>query len=232
MSESLWAVMPAAGQGLRMGAEQPKQYLSLGAATVIEYSAEALLGWPRLTAMVVAVSATDSQWRHLDVAENARVDTVIGGATRADSVLAGLRGLAPRAQPGDWVLVHDAARPCVRTEDLERLFSTCSADPVGGLLAMPCADTVKRAGPDGNVEATLNREQLWLAQTPQMFRYELLVEALELALREGVAVTDEASAMEQAGHCCRLAEGSVHNIKVTRPADLALAHFWLQQERN
>jgi len=155
-----------------------------------------------------------------------RFETVpVGGATRAASVLAGLRHLVSQgAQPSDWVLVHDAARCLVRAEDVTRLIEACRGDPVGGLLALPLADTLKMAR-HGRVQGTLDRSDKWLAQTPQMFRCGLLLDAL---LQAGAAVTDEASAIEHLGHSPLLVRGSAHNLKVTYPDDFALAEALLQ----
>jgi 2-C-methyl-D-erythritol 4-phosphate cytidylyltransferase len=154
---------------------------------------------------------------------------VAGGAERCDSVLAGLDALTGQTPERGWVLVHDAARPCVLTADIARLIGEVSAREVGGILAEPIVDTVKQAGEDGLVSRTLDRSRLWRAQTPQMFRLGLLREALLQAAREGLALTDEASAMEAAGHPVQLVAGSSSNLKVTVPEDLALARFYLQQ---
>ena len=228
MSE-VWAVVPAAGIGSRMAAELPKQYLPLAGTTVLQQTLARLLDWQGCQAIVVALHPQDDYFEaRLD--PHAGVETVIGGAERCHSVLAGLDHLAGRADDQDWVLVHDAARPCITSVLLNSLMEALATDPVGGLLALPVADTVKQAGPDQRVARTLPREELWLAQTPQVFRFGLLREALGNALSAGVLVTDEAAAMERAGHSPKLVPGDVANLKITVPADLALAEARLQQE--
>jgi 2-C-methyl-D-erythritol 4-phosphate cytidylyltransferase len=222
--------MPAAGVGSRMGGDVPKQYLQLTGVPVIQRSLEALLHWEPLQAVVVALSRSDNRWPTLPVARDSRVIAVVGGAERSDSVLAGLRALSGRAARSDWVLVHDAARPCLGREELTRLTEALADDPVGGLLAVPVSETVKRADPDDRVAETVPREHLWLAQTPQMFRYGLLCEALEDAAAAAVPVTDEAAALERQGSRPRLVVGSARNIKITRPDDLLLAERYLAME--
>lgn len=225
-----FGVIPAAGSGSRMGSDTPKQYLDLDGAPVLQRSVDAMLALPQLDTLVVALAADDDRWSTLDAASNARVVTTTGGAERSDSVLAGLEALADQASDEDWVLVHDAARPCLLASDLERLVAELASDPVGGLLATPVAETVKRADDDGRVLDTVSRESLWLAQTPQMFRYGLLRDALT---RDGaVNITDEASAVEQAGHRPKLVPGHVGNLKITRPGDLAQAQKNLDANRN
>lgn len=227
-----WAVVPAAGVGRRMGGDLPKQYLPLAGRTVLEHSLAVLLDCPRIAAVVVAVAAADPCWARIRRRLSRPVLQAEGGAERCHSVRNGLAALAGRAGAADWVLVHDAARPCLRPEDLRRLMDELADDPVGGLLAAPALDTMKRAGPDGRVSATVDRAGLWHAQTPQMFRYGLLVGALDAALAAGRLVTDEAAALEAAGHAPRLVEGHPDNIKITRPGDLALAGFHLGRRAN
>ncbi len=223
----VWGVVPAAGVGARMAAQLPKQYLSLDGTAILQHTLHALLALPALEQVMVALATGDEHWPTLAAAQDARVDTTTGGAQRADSVLACLLALEGRAGAEDWVLVHDAARPCISLPELELLLATLGDDPVGGLLALPVADTVKRADAEQRAVATLDREGLWLAQTPQMFRYAMLRSALQAAQEQGLAITDEASAMEHAGHAPRLVPGAATNIKITRPADLALAGHYL-----
>lgn len=219
MSARLWYVVPAAGASRRMGGETPKQYLRCRGRTVLEWALAPLIAQPRFAGGVVALAPDDAGWSGLPVALRERVATTAGGRERADSVLAGVRALA--AAEDDWVLVHDAARPCLPPADLDRLITTCEADAVGGLLALPVADTLKRAdGP--RVAATVPREGLWRAQTPQMFRRGLLERALVAAGAAGEVPGDEATAVERLGRRPLLVEGSAINIKVTRPSDLAL----------
>ena len=222
-----WGVIPAAGIGSRMGGDTPKQYLQVAGATVLEHSLGALLECAEIAAVVVALHPEDSRPAHMACFEDERVIIAPGGAERSDSVLAGLEALAGRAGDSDWVLVHDAARPCIRGEDIRRLMAEVNARNCGGILAQPVNDTVKRARDDRTVEATLDRSRLWRAQTPQMFPLGLLRDALAQARERGGAVTDEASAMEMAGHPVLLVPGSPGNLKITLPADLPLAAWYL-----
>lgn len=232
MPNRAWFVVPAAGASRRMGGSTPKQYLPLAGRTVIEHALAPLLATPALAGGVVAIAADDPHWHGLPAALRARVLTVTGGAERCRSVLNGLLALATTAADDDWVLVHDAARPCLTVTDLERLIAACADDEVGGLLAAPVADTLKRAADtDARVVETVARDGLWRALTPQLFRLGLLRRALESALAAGVAPTDEAEAVERLGLRPRLVEGSAQNLKITHPADLELAERLLQQRR-
>lgn len=226
MLPSFWVVVPAAGIGSRMRANRPKQYLQLGDKTILEHTLGCFLGHPLLQGLVVSVASDDPYWPGLACATDRRVHRADGGHERADSVLSGLRSLSDLgAGDSDWVLVHDAARPNLALDDLNHLLSTLADDAVGGLLAVPARDTLKRAGADGRVQETVDRSVIWQAFTPQMFRLGALREALADALASGVAVTDEASALEWAGHHPRLVEGRADNLKITRPEDLK----WLEQ---
>jgi 2-C-methyl-D-erythritol 4-phosphate cytidylyltransferase len=222
-----WAVVPAAGAGRRMGAGVAKQYLPLRGRPLLAHALQPLLRCERIEAVVLVVAAGDEDWRSI-VPAGERVLTVTGGAERCHSVLKGLERLADRASPGDWVLVHDAARPCLSGAELDALFEQLDGDPVGGLLAVPLADTLKAADEGRRVKATLPREGLWRALTPQMFRYGLLQAALANAVAAGVLVTDEAAAMERAGHRPALVPGRTANLKVTGPEDLLLAEAVLR----
>ncbi len=220
MSGRLWYVVPAAGASRRMGGGPPKQYLKCLGRSVLEWALAPFAGNARFAGGAVALAAGDGGWSGLPAALREQVRTATGGAERADSVLAGLRVLP--AADDDWILVHDAARPCLPPADLDRLIEACEGDAVGGLLALPVADTLKRA--DGTrVAATVAREGLWRALTPQMFRRGLLERALEAAARSGATPGDEATAIEGLGQRPLLVEGSALNVKVTRPSDLALA---------
>lgn len=230
MSERFWAVVPAAGAGRRMASEIPKQYLPLLGRQVIEHTLERLLSHDQVEGIYVVVSSGDEWWSATAFAGHPRVFTVRGGAERCHSVLNALECLRQSAKDQDWVLVHDAARPCLHRDDLERLIGTLAKDPVGGLLAAPLHDTIKQADDQGQVLATLPRERLWRAFTPQMFRLGVLLKALTQALTKGLLVTDDASAMELAGYAPRLLEGRSDNIKITRPEDLALAEFYLTRQ--
>ena len=221
-----WVVIPAAGIGSRMRADRPKQYLQLAGRTILEHTLDCFLDHPRLKGLVLSLAAGDPFWPALPCATDPRIQRVEGGAERADSVLAGLLRLVELgAQEGDWVLVHDAARPNLARSDLDRLLAELADDPVGGLLAVPARDTLKRIGADGRVAETVDRSLIWQAYTPQMFRFAALHRALADALVAGVAVTDEASALEWAGQAPKLVEGRADNLKITRPEDLE----WLRQ---
>ncbi|MDV9032729.1 2-C-methyl-D-erythritol 4-phosphate cytidylyltransferase [Pseudomonas sp. RAC1] len=223
---AFWAVIPAAGVGARMAADRPKQYLQLGRQTLLEHSLDCFLDHPLLKGVVVSVTEDDPFWPGLPCARDPRIRRATGGRERADSVLNALLLLhAQGAADDDWVLVHDAARPNLARSDLDKLLSELAEDPVGGLLAVPARDTLKRADAQGRVSATIDRSTVWQAYTPQMFRLGLLHRALAECLVADVAVTDEASAVEWAGLAPRLVEGRSDNIKVTRPEDLE----WLRQ---
>ena len=221
-----WAVVPAAGVGARMAADRPKQYLTVAGRTVLEHTLACFLDHPALLGVVVSLADHDPYWPHLACATDGRIRRAAGGRERADSVLNALQVLQEQgAADEDWVLVHDAARPNLARSDLDRLLSMLADDPVGGLLAVPARDTLKRAGADGRVSATLDRSTVWQAFTPQMFRLGMLHRALADCLVAQVMVTDEASAIEWAGQAPRLIEGRGDNLKVTRPEDLD----WLRQ---
>ncbi len=230
MSDRFWAVVPAAGAGKRMGSEVPKQYLKLNDRRVIEHSLQRLLDHPRIEAVYLALSTGDEWWPTTEYAGHPRVVTTPGGEERCHSVLNTLDALSDPADARDWVLVHDAARPCLRPADLDRLIDQLSADAVGGLLGVPVHDTMKRVDGAERITATVPREGLWHAYTPQMFRLGMLRAALTEALARGRLVTDDASAMELAGHRPRLVQGHADNIKITRPEDLALAAFYLDMQ--
>ncbi|MFC3396522.1 2-C-methyl-D-erythritol 4-phosphate cytidylyltransferase [Brenneria rubrifaciens] len=216
------AVLPAAGNGSRMQSDRPKQYLTIGHKTILEHAVSALLANPRVQRAIIAISPGDLLFHTLPVARNPRVSVVIGGKQRADSVLAGLQDVADN----EWVLVHDAARPCLHQDDLARLLRLVGHSEAGGILAAPVRDTMKRsAGP--LIEHTVDRCDLWHALTPQLFPSALLKTCLRRALNDGVTVTDEASALEYCGYHPQIVSGRADNIKVTRPEDLALAEFYL-----
>ncbi|TCK18430.1 2-C-methyl-D-erythritol 4-phosphate cytidylyltransferase [Thiogranum longum] len=233
MNESVayWAVVPAAGSGRRMGARTPKQLLGLGPQTVLEHSLDALCAIPSLAGLVL-VSQDDPDVDAIALRySNHGLLRAAGGEERCHSVLNGLKALdGNKASGDDWVLVHDAARPCVRTSDLHKLIETLSGHPVGGLLGVPVQDTIKRTDADHVIQSTVARDNLWHAQTPQMFRLARLREVLEAALRDGFEVTDEASAMEHAGEHPLMVEGHADNLKITRPEDLPLAEMYLRQQ--
>jgi len=220
---NMWVVVPAAGSARRMGAAVPKQYLPLAGRTVIEWSLAPFLERDRIGAIVVVLAEGDARWPQTALARHARIVTANGGAERMDSVLAGLKALETRASASDWVLVHDAARPCLASADVDRLLNELGDDEVGGLLAAPVVDTLKRADAQQRIDQTVPREKLWRALTPQMFRFELLQRALQSAVENRVAVTDEAQAVEALGLRPKLVAGDADNVKITLPEDLPRA---------
>ncbi len=223
-SPDVIAVVPAAGIGSRMQTECPKQYLQIGGKTILEHAVASLLAHPRIGHVIIAISPTDSWFASLPLASNPRVTVVNGGGLRADSVLAGLQA----ADGAQWVLVHDAARPCLHQDDLANLLAITHTSKTGGILAAPVRDTMKRGEPGKPLIAhTVEREDLWHALTPQLFPLELLRSCLLRALNEGATITDEASALEYCGFHPELISARADNIKVTRPEDLALAAFYL-----
>lgn len=231
VNEKCWAVLPAAGVGSRMQADRPKQYLPLNGRFLLDHTLEAILTYPLFEQVVVVLSEQDPYWPQAQCAADSRVIRAPGGSERCHSVLNGLKALDNIADDNDWVAVHDIARPCLRHEDLDILFQQLGGD--GAILASPTRDTMKRGRlqPDGSVviEHTVEREQLWHALTPQVFRFGRLRQALERSLLDGFEVTDEASAVEHLGGKPRLVAGRADNIKVTRPEDLALAELFLNQ---
>jgi len=226
MTAALWCVVPAAGRGTRMGADCPKQYLPVAGRPLIAHTLERLAAHPRIAGLMVVLGAQDEHWPGCTTLHGKPVCTATGGAERSDSVLAGLHALPPGVDDADFVLVHDAARPCVREADIAQLIEK-AAQADGGLLGAPLRDTLKRAGEGGRSVATEPREQRWRAFTPQMFRRGELTAALRAVALEGRPVSDEAMAMELAGFRPLLVEGAEDNIKVTTAADIALAEFLL-----
>lgn len=236
---NLWLLVPAAGIGQRMGASLPKQYLPLAGKNVLYITLSRLhLAVPHAQ-LVVSLNAADQFWPQIQQEllthfPRIKIHTCIGGAERSDSVLAGLNAIQTLAQPNDWVLVHDAARPCITKHDLNLLINSLTDHPCGGLLATPVADTLKQgqATAAGNlVQTTIPRAQVWHALTPQMFRYGLLTQALITGLEKNLNLTDEASALEAAGLQPMLIAGRRDNLKITHPEDLALAELILAAQQ-
>lgn len=226
-----WLIMPAAGSARRMGVNTvAKQYLTLAGRSVIEWALAPFLERPECEGVVVVVAAGDQHWEELPVARHPKISVAAGGAERGDSVRSGLQALAGRAADDDWILVHDAARPCVPPHDLDRLLSELAQDEIGGLLAAPVVDTLKRADEDGRVERTVPRASLWRALTPQMFRCSVLRRALANAAQAGLTVTDESQAVEALGLRPRLVSGDPDNIKITVPGDLQRALRLLERQ--
>jgi 2-C-methyl-D-erythritol 4-phosphate cytidylyltransferase len=225
-----YALVPAAGSGTRLAAGVPKQYLSVAGRPLLWHAVASLLAHPAIGRVAVVLHPDDRLFEQQPWAQmGERVSGLrCGGATRAESVRNGLAALREQLDDDDWVLVHDAARPCLTIDLLQRLLETLDGDGVGGLLAVPVADTLKRGGTDQRVVRTEARDGLWRAQTPQMFRYGLLAQALDRANLAGV--TDEASAVEALGLSPCLVPGSERNVKVTFPEDVALAELILRQQ--
>ncbi|WP_250654759.1 2-C-methyl-D-erythritol 4-phosphate cytidylyltransferase [Alkalimarinus coralli] len=224
-----WVIVPAAGVGSRMMADRPKQYLPLAGKTVIEHTLNKLLTCKQFDTLLVGLSPEDCYWDALPVSRNDRIIRYDGGRERVDTVLNGLYAILGKAEPDDWVLVHDVARPCVTIEDIDRLIRQLNDSETGGILGVPVADTVKRVE-RGCIVDTVDRSCLWRAYTPQMFRYQTLLNALEKGLKEGLQITDEASAIEALGVAPEMVLGSAENIKITQPGDLELAEIYLSRE--
>lgn len=226
---SLWLVVPAAGIGQRMKAECPKQYLKINNRFILDITLSRLLDNAPFKGCMVSLNPADHWWPDSESSQDDRIQSCTGGKERADSVLSALHALAEQADESDWVLVHDAARPCLHADDLSNLIDTLSEHPVGGLLAAPVADTLKLAddGAPPEVAQTVDRSRFWRALTPQMFRFGALRAALESCLENNQPVTDESSAMEFSGKMPVLVEGRPDNLKITVPSDLALAEFIL-----
>lgn len=223
----IWAVLPAAGRGARFGGAVPKQYLEAAGQPLIAHALDALLAHPRVAGAMVALAADDSRWPGWATRAGKPLLRCIGGGERADSVLAALRALPPEVGDDALVLVHDAARPNLQRDDLDRLIDAAECCADGAILAAPVRDTLKRADAGLRIVATAPREQLWRALTPQAFRRGALSAALQAARVAGLVVTDEAMAMERTGARPLLVEGREDNLKVTTPTDLALAQYLL-----
>lgn len=224
---TIWAVLPAAGIGRRMGYSIPKQYLTIDGAPLLLHSLRRLSAVKEIEKLVVVIHPEDSRWAELEESiavefEN-RIITVMGGDERYQSVLNGLTAMAGFADKDDWVLVHDAVRPCVRTSDIEKLIQKVSLHSIGGLLGSPVDNTLKRVDKELAVIETVDRESCWNALTPQMFRFAQLKESIEAVVASGAQVTDESAAMEVAGFKPIMVAGSKDNIKITHEADLLLA---------
>ena len=226
----IWAVVPAAGIGQRMASELPKQYLPLAGKRVIEHALERIASVEGVQSVVVALQDNDHIWQTVNLPQGVEVVTATGGEQRCHSVYNGLLDLHGLAHDEDWVLVHDAARPCVRVDDIEKLLNVIQGHRVGGLLALKITDTVKRGDDSARAIETVDRSRLWRALTPQVFRYGLLREALREVIDNGEAVTDEAQAVERLGYQPLLVEGSADNLKITTPLDMAIAALYLQQQ--
>lgn len=230
--QNIWVVIPAAGVGKRMKSAIPKQYLQINNKTILEHTIARFSNRADISGVMIALSPDDEYFDNSLISRGSDIFRTTGGNERSDSVHNALRALSElTANDEDWVLVHDAARPCVAQADIDRLIKECLDLQQGGILAMPVRDTMKRQSTHNNTIAhTENREGLWHALTPQMFRLGELRAALEQSFSDGFSVTDEASAMEYCDMHPLLVEGASSNIKVTRPSDLSLATFFLNEE--
>ena len=229
-----WAVIPAAGVGKRMGSHIPKQYLPLAGKTILEQTLSVFLQHPGINGIVVAVTQGDPYWQDITANFNKEDEQAIivalGGDERCHSVVNALTTLSHYAAADDWVLVHDAARPCLQSRDIDRLIEQLSKTTDGGLLGLPMSDTVKRCDKNQKVLSTVERSELWRALTPQMFPLKLLKDSLEKAINSNALVTDEASAIELQGLKPQMVEGHPGNIKITHPGDLQLAELFYSQQ--
>ena len=226
----LWVIIPAAGSGTRFGGELPKQYFKLADKTVIEHSISTFLLRSDIAAIAVALHPEDSVFETLSCASDPRVLRSVGGTERSTSVANALAAL-DKADDSDWVLVHDAARPCVSSGDIAKLIELGCGHAVGAILASPVVDTIKRSSAVGEIAETVDRSGIWRALTPQLFRYGELRDALSYCRAQQLPVTDEASAIEHCGRQPLLVEGSPRNIKITYPDDLAIAEVFLRGEQ-
>lgn len=229
--EQYIVIVPAAGVGKRMLANCPKQYLEINQQSILSHTVQRLLSHERIAKVVLVLSDNDDYFSQTDLVDNENIIRVSGGKERVDSVLQGLYALNSEKNP--WVLVHDAARPCVTHHDIDELIHQCVTNDMGGLLAAPVTDTIKQSEPAQALEnkiTTVDRSQLWHALTPQMYKSVDLIQAIERAQQKGLPITDESSAIELAGLSSQLVPASRENIKITRPEDLALAAFYLQQQ--
>ena len=225
-----WMIVPAAGRGLRFGAVVPKQFHRLRGEPVAQHTLNRLLSVNNIERIIVPCDTQSERWATVDAVNSSKVDLVSGGKSRANSVLNGLQQLQAVADPRDWVLVHDMARPCVSVSDINKLISALKHNSVGGILAAPVRETLKRVTPDQSIQETLSRASYRLAQTPQMFRYGLLHNAMSALLDLGEEPTDEASAMEYGGHTVSVIDGRTDNIKITSAEDLLIAETILNSQ--
>lgn len=225
------AIVPAAGIGKRMGSNTPKQYLLIDGKTVLEHTLEQLLRVAAIDKIILVLAAQDKNWKQIELIDNPRIETVMGGQERSHSVLNGAEHAhsitAPEKWGEVWLMVHDVARPCVSLKDINKLIAAVVGSSVGGILAVPATDTMKEVSDVLAITKTIDRNQLWRAQTPQLFRAELLMQSLRNGISQGLKITDESSALELAGFQPLVIEGSERNIKITHADDLALASFYL-----
>lgn len=230
-NQTIWVIIPAAGVGKRMATDIPKQYLLLDNKTILEHTLSIFDMHDSISEIILVISQNDEYWSSVDMHFSKPFHIAEGGKERCDSVLNGLMFLEGKANENDWVLVHDAARPCLRQEDLTLLLENLQDSETGGILAVPVKDTMKRSNANNKITETVARENLWHALTPQMFRFGLLKRSIESVLDEGKIITDEASAVEMAGYQPILVEGHADNLKITQPEDLTLAAYYLKKQK-
>lgn len=223
-----WAVIPAAGLGKRMQITMPKQYLCIDGKTILAHTLKHFLDHPNIIGVVVVIAATDNIWKDLEISMHAKITTTHGGTDRCHSVLNGLIALeSVQASANDWVLIHDAVRPCIRKTDIDKLINKLADNKVGGLLGLPVRDTLKHVDGSDMIEATIERNNLWHALTPQMFRFGILMQALQDSIAKNYLVSDEAQAIERMNLPVRIIEGCADNIKITSTNDLEHAKRYL-----
>ncbi|MBK68950.1 MAG: 2-C-methyl-D-erythritol 4-phosphate cytidylyltransferase [Legionellales bacterium] len=227
----LWVVIPAAGIGKRMGVDIPKQYITVCDKAIIEHTVEKFTSRNDLQGILVALSNSDQHWSTLELSKNNKITTVTGGEERYKSVYNALCSLKNKADDDDWILVHDAVRPCITTSEIDQFIADLDhLNGIGGILALPCFETMKKANTNHEIEETIDRKFIWHAQTPQMFRYKKLFLAIEKIMNENIFITDEAMAMELAGYKPILIQGTHSNIKITDQNDLKYLESFLRQE--
>ena len=228
--EKLWAVVPAAGQGRRVGGTVPKQYLDIAGVPVLAHSLNRLAAVQQIDGIFVGISKTDKHWQNLPLPQGVRVVGYTGGQSRAETVWLGLQALQGCVRAEDWVLVHDAARPCVHIKDIDTLISEVVPSFEGGLLAVPITDTIKVANQDSTAKQTMDRRMLWRAQTPQLFRFSVLCTALQAVAHDLESISDESAAVEKLGLNPLIVQSAEGNIKITNSKDLQLAEFFLGKQ--
>lgn len=224
-----WAIVPAAGIGQRMNSAMPKQYVKINQKPILAHTLDVICQIPNIKKVIVPLNPNDDYWQKLMHLPYSNIQTVIGGELRNDSVMNALNAIKNHADPHDWVIVHDAVRPCITVQGIIELLKQIDTHPVGGLWGVPVRDTLKQVDIQCNVEKTIDRSSLWHAQTPQIFRFELLYQALQKVKQDNMIVTDDASAIEYLGYHPKMVQGSYTNIKMTWPEDLILAEHWFKQ---
>lgn len=226
----IWAILPAAGAGKRFSTEKPKQFFALNEQLIAEHSLQRLLSIKSIYSVILPCDNSAPWWSQVPSVKNPKVQQVTGGEQRVNSVLNGLKAIAGHASATDWVLVHDIARPCVTAADINKLIDAVESHSVGGILTASIDQTLKKVSSDQQIKATVDRTQYRMAQTPQLFKYSLLIEAIENCLKAGITPTDEAFAIEYAGLPVLAVEGRQDNIKITRQEDLAIASAILKSQ--